>query len=567
MNRQNGPQSRYGLGEVPPQVQLISPVATSRTGSHAMNLPLNLIARIVAQLDEIGDIARVTRTSRLLYYMTLPLLYERVALHSYPDIRYIDGRPEGFGSGSPFTMALNGLVTKAHAGLVQEFRLWGHWREVCVDEFSKGRIPDTTMMLNILLRAATDRMTKLKRFIWELDCKPLKTLYHGLAAHDTLNCLILKFPSTRIPRPSVLIPPMPHLRRLKVTDIDPLCYPDDISLLILHGRKLEDVRIHFSPRMRREAEPGLNLGTYFGRLEKANLKLPVRHFGIQNFFGVQLHVLEEILDPERCKSMASIDTFGTAGGPPGTVFVDETWKNVSPDSWTDFRRVRCNEITQQHVGIISRATGMAQLYFINQKPPKTGTTPIGLESPFTPEDVESPGTDSLIQQLGRDYLHAITRNHGTTLTHLLLSDKWSYSQEEAAEFIRFCPNLEQLGIALNTSNHSLMRLVLPFLSKLKAIRILQNSWLDDHNRMISDEERMEGMRRDLWKAGAESLQWIGFGNSVYKVGKNYQIVNEAGLMEMRREVRLASSDEIKDVELWSMDSLSLDADPIASSST
>lgn len=121
--------------------------------------PLNLIALIISYLDDLADVSRVTRTSKLLYCtrmhhseqfrglrpfadrlhqlldMTLPQLYSSVSLHSYPDVRYINGRPEGFGSGSPFIMALNGLVTKSHAAIVQHIRFWGQWNEIGAEDF------------------------------------------------------------------------------------------------------------------------------------------------------------------------------------------------------------------------------------------------------------------------------------------------------------------------------------------------------------------------------------------------------------------------------------------------
>ena len=144
---------------IPRYITYTSPVAAIPTGGslgRATTLPLNLVALIVSYLDDLGDIARVTRTCRLLYYMTLPQLYTKVALHSYPTLRYVNGRPEGFGSGSPFMMALNGLVTKPHANVVEEFRVWGSWNESGAEDFAKGRVPDNSMMLSTLMRAATD---------------------------------------------------------------------------------------------------------------------------------------------------------------------------------------------------------------------------------------------------------------------------------------------------------------------------------------------------------------------------------------------------------------------------
>lgn len=69
-------------------------------------------------------------------------------------------------------------------------------------------------------------------------------VYHGLAARPSSTSLTMKFPDLCIAKPYTVIPPMPTLRGLNVSNIDPLCYPDDISLLLLHSRKLEDLKLH-----------------------------------------------------------------------------------------------------------------------------------------------------------------------------------------------------------------------------------------------------------------------------------------------------------------------------------
>jgi hypothetical protein len=115
----------------------------------------------------VGDLARITRTSRLFYYMTLPRLYEEVTLRSYAEIRYRDdGRPEGYGGGSPFAMGLNTLVSRTFTDYVQSFRVIGDWKEHDVDDYKQGRVPDNSMMLQIGLRAALDKMKNLKAFAW-----------------------------------------------------------------------------------------------------------------------------------------------------------------------------------------------------------------------------------------------------------------------------------------------------------------------------------------------------------------------------------------------------------------
>lgn len=292
-------QQRAYIDNIPRYVQYTSPVSTSPLAPNGTGaaLPLNIVALIVSFLEEPADLANVTRTCRLLHYMTINSLYSKVSLRSYPEVRYVNGRPEGFGSGSPFLMALNGLVSSNHAAMVKELRLWGELREPGMEEFAKGRVPDNYVMLNTIVRAALARMSQIETLIWQLDFKPLKTLYQGLQLSSTLTSLTLKFPSTRDPRPSVIIPPIANLRKLKASDIDPLCYPDDISMLLLGSKKLEDLRMHFSPRMRREAECSLQLDTYFGRCLRADYQIPLKHLAIQNFFGPNTQVRRGVTLP------------------------------------------------------------------------------------------------------------------------------------------------------------------------------------------------------------------------------------------------------------------------------
>jgi len=99
--------------------------------------------------------------------MTLPQLYTHVSLRSYDGIRYSqnDGRPEGCGMASPFSMALNGLVCRNVVGNVRTFKVHGKWKDYEVKECAKiGRVPDSDMMLNSLVRIAVERMTALYHF-------------------------------------------------------------------------------------------------------------------------------------------------------------------------------------------------------------------------------------------------------------------------------------------------------------------------------------------------------------------------------------------------------------------
>ena len=66
---------------------------------------------------------------------------------------------------SPFSMGLNGLVSRNVAGYVRNFEVTGEWKEHDVQEHSRvGRVPDESMMLNILVRIAAEKMVVLDSF-------------------------------------------------------------------------------------------------------------------------------------------------------------------------------------------------------------------------------------------------------------------------------------------------------------------------------------------------------------------------------------------------------------------
>ncbi|KAF2486086.1 hypothetical protein BDY17DRAFT_315053 [Neohortaea acidophila] len=524
-------------GDIPRFVTFTSPVRPSQAAS----LPLNIIARIAGFLDDPADIARLTRTSRLLYYMCLPQLYEKVNLHSYPEVRYTNGKPEGFGSGSPFIMGLNGLVTRSHAGLVQDFRVWGQWNEAGVEDFAKGRVPDNSMMLNILLRAAIDRMTKLQTFSWELDCKPLKTMYQGLGAHATLTSLTIKFPKSRSPRPTVIIPPMANLRVFKALDIDPLCYPDDISVMLLHSRKLEDLRLHFVPRIRQQAESLLNLTTYFGRCATAGHKLPLKHFALQNFYGPNDQMVDFMLNEKTCKSVSMLDAFGGMSGGPMNKFYDDTWKQIPQDVKAFWPISRCNEPAEQHVRMLTNATSHEQFYVVSSRVAKAASSPTSTPSaPHTPAKTPTlPSPD--VVELGKQYLNVLGSHHGKTLRNLLLSDQWILGGDEIKTLVQQCQHLEQLGLAVEGAElRPSLSLILASLPKLRALRILNGEVVEQAAGQLGITQRDIGHLVE--KVGAKQFRYLGLGDRVFEI---------------------SLVDDVQHVEIWGLDYLDISVDPVA----
>ncbi|PKX97629.1 uncharacterized protein P174DRAFT_439392 [Aspergillus novofumigatus IBT 16806] len=427
--------------------------------------------------------------------MALPQLYKHITLTSYDKIRYRGDEPEGIGSASPFSMGLNAVITRPYASLVRSLTLRGDWREDELEEHARvGRVPDSSMMLNIAVRAAVDRMTELESFSWELSTKMLETVYLGLAQRPKLTSLSIRFPSSRHPRPTIVIPAMPHLRSLKISHIDPLCYPDDISTLLWKCKKLRELKMHWSPRMRIEQEPSVMLHDYFRKCIAARQPLKVKKLALQNLYARHSEEFKVALDPSALEDMTFLSECGSESAKSLNTFFDSSWP-TGPPGQVNFKSLRQDSTSRRHAEFLSYFTGLEKLYFVNASRdpsddvnsprrllPSSALTPPSLDhttnsstlSASTEETpVASPGSTTGVQASIRDiYLNNIIMNHCATLRHLLLPSRWPLSASTIARLVHASPQLEQLALAADLSSIDTLGLVLPFLRNLVAVRLL-----------------------------------------------------------------------------------------------
>ncbi|KAL4868085.1 hypothetical protein BDV12DRAFT_170327 [Aspergillus spectabilis] len=461
-------------------------------GASLLVLPLNLIAQIVSCMDDPGDLARLCRTCRVLNYMALPQLYRNLILTSYDKIRYRGDQPEGMGSASPFTMGLNAVITRPYASLVRSLTLRGDWREQELEEHARvGRVPDSSMMLNITIRAAVDRMQDLESFRWELSTKMLETVYLGLAQLPKLTSLTIRFPSSRHPRPTTVIPAMPHLRYLSITDIDPLCYPDDISTLLYKARKLKELKMHWSPRMRNMQEPSVMLHDYFRKCLSARQPLTVKKLGMANLYARHSEDFNTAFDNCTVEEVTMLHEVRADLANLNT-FVDSTWP-VVPHQEISLKSIRTNIYNHRQSEFLGSFTGLEKIYFVASTspcdninsprqlapaattltPPASDHTASSSGDLITPTSADSPSNLPGMQAKIRDKsINNIVLNHAATLRHLLLPARWALSTSTIARIVHSSPHLEQLAFAADFSSMDTLGLLLPFLRNLKALRLL-----------------------------------------------------------------------------------------------
>ncbi|KAJ5208018.1 hypothetical protein N7449_002397 [Penicillium cf. viridicatum] len=465
-------------------------IATDRPdGVSLMLLPLNLIAQI---LEETGDVARLCRTCRVLNYMALPQLYRSLTLTSYDNIRYCSPQPEGISSASPFTTGLNMVISRPHATLVQSVTLRGEWREIeLVEHALVGRVP-LSMLLNIAVRAAIDRMTSLKSFSWELNTKMLETVYLGLAQLPRLTSLTIRFPSARHPQPAFILPEMPHLGYLKITDIDPICYPDDIATILLKSKKLRELKLHWSSCMRIAQEASVSLYRYFRKCITAKQPLSVKKLSFQNMYAFHVEEFNTAFDPATVEDVTVLS--GTQNIGWVNPFVESSWPRQVFDRKSRIKSMRMDTVSERMSDFLGSFKGLERLYLVNvcsdspdtlnsPRPRTVATHPMSPvpEHPAVSNEtmaksaaaMASPASQlNTILSVQNSYLKTIMMNHGTTLRHLLLCSKWTLSTSDVVRLVQSCPNLEQLALATDFSAMESLGLLVPFLRKLAALRLL-----------------------------------------------------------------------------------------------
>ncbi|KAK7186048.1 hypothetical protein PSPO01_07860 [Paraphaeosphaeria sporulosa] len=568
--------------------------ARSHASGQGKELPLHLIQLILEYLDDAADLARVTRTSRLFYYMTLPRLYEEVTLRTYAELRYVNGRPTGYGSGSPFAMGLNTLVSRNFADYVQTFRVIGEWREHDVDDYSKGRVPDNSMVLQVAMRAAMDKMKNLKNFAWELNTKPLHTVYEGLMQKSSLTSLVLRFPSRRIPRPTTVIPPLPNLTTLICYDIDPLASPDNISLLLLTSKKLENLKLHFNPRMRETGEESVQLNAYFGRCIAAGYSIALKRIALYNLYcRNQDEGFERATNPSTIEEVTIINSMGSSD--PMTVFLDNTWRlNPNQPIPKNLKMLRSDTVEPEQVTMLTKFQGLERFYIVSKpmcsKATSTAQTPTSPSSNTTPNmhtngsiSTPRPTTEGECKSVAGDYLAAIQSNH-RTMRHLLLSDHWMLSDDALFKVCQTLPHLEQLGFACSVPPMESMRQMISHTPNLWAIRMLipPGSLFQARMDAMDIEMHQFALATEMWRPQYRKLKYVGMGNKAFKLGdviwpkgngnaraqENAQNGSPFGgrgtsMIELRngpmRRLEQVDPKSLSWIEIWGMDSMEFEA--------
>lgn len=423
---------------------------------------------------------------------------------------------------------------------------------------------------------------------WELDTKPLNTVYQGLVNRaSTLTSFTLRCQTRRIPRPTTIISPMPNLRTLVVYDIDPLCYPDDISLLLRSATKLENLKLHWSRRMRDAGEESVNLMSIFARSVSANVSLPIKRLAIHNLYTRFMGDESENVININCQEEVTL--FNSMGSSdPMTVFVDDAWRvksNTRPMP-RNLKMFRTDHADKELAFGFTRFNGLERLYLVSKRTKEVSNATSTVASPSTPL-AATPGfangtaslhntpnpTERQCRSIGSEYL-AVIQSHHRGMRHLLLSDQWQVSDTALFKLCQSCPNLEQLGFSCIVPPLESLRQIVSLTPKLWALRMLVRPGSEFAETIATMDPEMHGfvLATEFWRPEYKNLKYIGFGDKiVFKLGRvvfppksapsipegqeNSLNAKRAGPI---RKIEIVSRESVKWIEIWGLDTTEFD---------
>ncbi|KAL8730381.1 MAG: hypothetical protein Q9166_004146 [cf. Caloplaca sp. 2 TL-2023] len=356
----------------------------------------------------------------------------------------------------------------------------------------------------------------------------------------------------------MIVPALPSLVCLKVLDIDPLCYVDDISVLLAESKKLRELTVVWSPRMREMKEPSVNLGSIFNRCRAKDRSLTLTKVAIKNLFTYADDSCEKYYDPSAIQEITVINSTGGVGDNGAAAFVDSSFRRMGPPL-PNLKSIRGDKVSKDFLLLLANTRGLEKLYIVGDKKANMHDGPDNLPRSPTSNGSSTP-SDLRSDSLRDDMIEAIAQNHGQTLRHLLLPPQWRLTSDNIALIIRNCPNLEQIGFGAEFDRFMSMRLLMPFLPKVTAVRILDNP---DSNDFRDKMHELDDGRHEKHIGSATSarewtkVRWMELADLLFETGKTELMddPDNPGKMSYRRNVWKQDRKAVKDIEIWKMDSL------------
>jgi hypothetical protein len=129
--------------------------------------------------------------------------------------------------------------------------------------------------------------------------------------------------------------------------------------------------------------------------------------------------------------------------------------------------------------------------------------------------------------------------------------------------VRTCPNLEQLGISVEWDMMNVFALLLPFMRKLRALRILNELSSTEMQSLVdamATEDAASQLGCDPTSMNNMVLRYVGLNDRVLEIEPSTAFSDVVGNGEKSaawRGVKWSSSSAVQHLAIWKMDTLEL----------
>jgi hypothetical protein len=368
-----------------------------------------------------------------------------------------------------------------------------------------------------------------------------------------------------------------------LANLDPLCYNDDVSVLIAEAENLKTLKLHWSPRMRQEREPSVNMSTYFGRIAASPRKLNLENFAIANLFSRNDAALAEAVAFENIVFITFINCMDMDD--PSTVFMDKTWDDRGHTvQLTSLRKIRTDRVSARSSQGLLKVRNLTDIYLVNNRAWSESTTLRKSESPSvqvppdsTMQNADSAGTSDrqgsnplspdsaagsgLTNQNQRhisrasDFIAALVTSHADTVERLLLRDSWLLGRDVILPLLSSCRKLRQVAFAVGEPSPRLMRECVGAAPQLRVLWLLLTPEAEPWRTVGYDSDiHVDMMSIETSRDEYRGLRWLGLGAHFLRLGG---LVKVPGVGGRRRAVRAVGRDDpelLREVDIVRMDS-------------
>ena len=436
---------------------------------------------------------------------------------------------------SSFLKALNTLASGNVGLLVKKLVLQDDSHQYSIWEFYRPKcVLDYPALRKLPVGAAVERCTNLQSYTWDLVTVIRPSVYRALGQLQHLQslriCYWVRDPEQR--DSEVLeVPPLPRLRELMVKNYFPRIHRHDFSAVLLHATRLEVLNWHFDI-LEELPTRGVYTIKLFDQLRKARRKLRLKSFRLCNggdrWSG---NALREAIDVQQLTELSFIELGNLARwdkhDQAGLEFTGGPWLMLIGPKLC-LKSIQYDRLDRGFAHCLGSITGLERMYMLDF-------------SPYTEPSLRAtPSTGSVAaerQKLRDMFLDAIVTNHGATLRHLMLPRDWPLPTSWIAKLFRTCPNITQLSLATECKTLEAMRILVPLLRKLWAIRV-RFPTPDHHEKMAKDlAEHFD----------FPELRYIGLGKLVWELGGIYE---KDGMR--KRTMKRIGREDVEGVEIWKM---------------